>query len=31
MKIANNTAELIDNTPLAKLNRVAAGLDKTIL
>ncbi len=30
MKIANNTAELIGNTPLVKLNRVAAGIDATI-
>ena len=29
MKIANNTAELIGNTPLVKLNHVAADLDKT--
>jgi cysteine synthase A len=30
MKIANNTSELIGNTPLVKLNRVAAGIDATI-
>lgn len=30
MRIANNTAELIGNTPLVKLNRVAAGVDATI-
>ena len=30
MHIANNTAELIGNTPLVKLNRVAAGIDATI-
>ena len=30
MKIANNTAELIGNTPLVKLNRIAAGIDATI-
>ena len=30
MKIANNTAELIGNTPLVKLNRLAAGIDATI-
>lgn len=30
MRIANNTAELIGNTPLVKLNRVAAGIDATI-
>lgn len=30
MNIANNTAELIGNTPLVKLNRVAAGIDATI-
>lgn len=30
MKIANNTAELIGNTPLVKLNRVNAGIDATI-
>ena len=31
MRIANNTAELIGNTPLVKLNRVAAGIDATIV
>jgi cysteine synthase len=30
MRIANNTAELIGNTPLVKLNRVTAGIDATI-
>jgi len=30
MKIANNAAELVGNTPLVKLNRVAAGIDATI-
>lgn len=30
MRIANNTAELIGNTPLVKLNRVSAGIDATI-
>lgn len=30
MRIANNTAELIGNTPLVKLNRVATGIDATI-
>lgn len=30
MKIANNVAELVGNTPLVKLNRVAAGIDATI-
>jgi cysteine synthase A len=30
MKIANNSSELIGNTPLVKLNRVAAGIDATI-
>jgi cysteine synthase len=30
MKIANNTTELIDNTPLVKLNKIAAGIDATI-
>ncbi len=30
MRIANNTAELIGNTPLVRLNRVAAGIDATI-
>lgn len=31
MRIANNTAELVGNTPLVKLNRVAAGIDATIV
>ncbi len=30
MKIANNTTELIGNTPLVKLNKIAAGIDATI-
>ncbi|CAG0967086.1 cysteine synthase A [Rhodocyclaceae bacterium] len=30
MRIANNVAELVGNTPLVKLNRVAAGIDATI-
>ena len=30
MKIANNTAELVGNTPLVRLNRVNAGIDATI-
>ncbi len=30
MRIANNTAELIGNTPLVRLNRLAAGIDATI-
>ena len=30
MRIANNTAELIGNTPLVKLNRMAAGITGTI-
>jgi len=30
MRIANNTAELIGNTPLVKLNRMAAGIAATI-
>jgi cysteine synthase len=30
MRIANNTAELIGNTPLVKLNRTAADIDATI-
>ena len=31
MRIANNTAELIGNTPLVRLNRVAAGIPATIV
>ncbi|MGB7987909.1 MAG: cysteine synthase A [Candidatus Methylophosphatis roskildensis] len=31
MRIANNTAELVGNTPLVRLNRVAAGIDATIV
>jgi len=30
MRIANNTAELIGNTPLVKLNKIAASIDATI-
>lgn len=30
MKIANNTTELIGNTPLVKINKVAEGIDATI-
>ena len=30
MKIANNVAELIGNTPLVKLNRINGGIDATI-
>jgi cysteine synthase len=30
MRIANNTTELVGNTPLVRLNRVAAGIDATI-
>ena len=30
MRIANNTAELVGNTPLVKLNKIAAGIDATI-
>ncbi|MCB5183591.1 cysteine synthase A [Methylobacillus gramineus] len=29
MRIANNTAELIGNTPLVRLNRTATGIDST--
>ncbi|MCG3144077.1 MAG: O-acetylserine sulfhydrylase [Gammaproteobacteria bacterium] len=31
MRIANNTAELIGNTPLVRLNRVSAGIDAVIV
>jgi cysteine synthase A len=31
MKIANNTAELIGNTPLVKLNKIASGIEATIV
>lgn len=31
MRIANNTAELIGNTPLVKLNRVSAGIPASIV
>lgn len=31
MRIANNTTELIGNTPMVKLNRVAAGVGATII
>jgi len=31
MRIANNTAELIGNTPLVRLNRVAAGINAKIV
>jgi len=31
MRIANNTAELIGNTPLVKINKTAAGIDATIV
>ena len=30
MRIANNTAELIGNTPLVRLNRLSAGINATI-
>lgn len=30
MRIANNVAELVGNTPLVRLNRIAAGIDATI-
>ncbi|MGV3582558.1 MAG: hypothetical protein ACO1N8_09645 [Methylophilus sp.] len=30
MRIANNTADLVGNTPLVKLNRIAAGISATI-
>jgi len=30
MKIANNVAELVGNTPLVRLNRINAGVDATI-
>ncbi len=30
MKIANNVAELVGNTPLVRLNRINAGIDATI-
>jgi cysteine synthase A len=31
MKIANNTAELVGNTPLVRLNRISAHVDATIV
>jgi cysteine synthase len=31
MRIANNTTELVGNTPLVKLNRVATGIEATIV
>ena len=31
MKIANNVAELVGNTPLVRLNRLTAGIDATVV